>query len=466
MTNEAYLIKSGCGMSSEASSHRPGRTGRALADLREVVAAARDSESLRAAAGVLVWSRLAILAVAVLAALWTGEGGLSATNAGAFDVPALTHPLGGLGDALLSPLARWDAVWYLQIADSGYGAANSPRVAFLPLYPLSVRGLGELLGGSPGARLLGSYAISLGALLGALALLWRLVSLELGRRFARPALLLVCVFPASLFLGAPYSESLFLLCSVGAFYAARTGRWAWAGIAIAAASGTRSAGVLLLLPVTLIYLYGPREDRPRPGLIGPGWIDSLRPVYAVRRDFAWLALGPAGLAAYALYLGLAHGDPLAFASAQDLWHREYAGPLAGVWEGLVAAVDGVRQIASGSRSRVFFEQAGGDPFRVAGMNLMLMATLVFAGVATAGVLRRLPFAYGAYVVAALALALSFPPDAQPLMSLPRFVLVLFPLFMWLALVCEERRVTDRVVAVSAMALGLFVVEFASWHFIA
>ncbi len=51
------------------------------------------------------------------------------------------------------------------------------------------------------------------------------------------------------------------------------------------------------------------------------------------------------------------------------------------------------------------------------------------------------------------------------MSLPRFVSVLFPVFMWLAVVCEERRVTDLVVAGSAVGLGLFTAQYASWHWI-
>ena len=58
---------------------------------------------------------------------------------------------------------------------------------------------------------------------------------------------LLAFFPAAVFFGAPYSESLFLLLAVGAFYAARTGRWAWAGACAGLASGTRSAGLLLLL---------------------------------------------------------------------------------------------------------------------------------------------------------------------------------------------------------------------------
>ena len=357
--------------------------------------------------------------MAAFAALSAGQGGVGDANADRFDEPSLTRPLGGLGDALASPLAHWDAVWYLGIAESGYPSANSPRVAFFPLYPLLTRTAAELGGGSEGALLLAGYAVSLAALLGALVLLYRLAALELGRRLAAPTLLLLCVFPASLFLGAPYSESLFLLVSVGAFYAARTGRWAWAGAAAAAASGTRSAGMLLLLPLVLIYLYGPRERAAPvpPPAPGGGWLAALRPAYSLRADAGWLLLAPAGLVGYATYLGFAHGDALAFGSVQEYWGREFAGPLGGVWDGVVAAVDGARQIASGAREPVFFEQAGGDPFRVAAMNLMLLGTLVFALVGTVGVLRRLPFAYGAYVVAALMLPLSYPVGPQPLMSL-------------------------------------------------
>jgi Mannosyltransferase (PIG-V) len=428
----------------------------------------RASESFRAALRAFLWSRAAILAVAVYAALTVGPGGLGAANERRYDDSALTQPLGGFGDVVLSPLAHWDAVWFLGIADTGYPSADSPRTAFFPLYPLLIRGVGELGGGSRGALLIAAYLVSLGALLGALVLLYRLTALELGRRAAGPAVLLLCLFPASLFLGAPYSESLFLLCSLGAFYAARTGRWAWAGAAAGAASATRSAGLLLLLPLALIYLYGPRADRPgeQRAVAARGWLAGLRPVHPPRRDAAWLALAPLGLAAYAAWLGAAHGDPLAFAGAQDFWGREFAGPLVGVWDGAVAAFDGARQLLSGSSETVYFDKAGGDPMRVAAINLMLFGFLCFGIVAAVGILRRLPFAYGAYVVAALMLPLSYPVEPQPLMSLPRFLLVLFPIFMWLAVMGEERRATTRYAAMSAIGLGLLTVEFAGWRFIA
>jgi hypothetical protein len=43
--------------------------------------------------------------------------------------------------------------------------------------------------------------------------------------------------------------------------------------------------------------------------------------------------------------------------------------------------------------------------------------------------------------------------------------VLFPIFMWLALWSEERRLTPRVAALSAIGLGLFTSQFATWHWI-
>src|SRR3954468_14840860 len=256
----------------------------------------RESEALRAALRVFTWSRALVLVVAIFAAVNFGPagGGLSARNAATFDDPALTHSLGGAGDVLLAPLARWDAVWYLEIASSGYGGEQH-RAAFFPLYPLLVRAVGELGGGSPGALLIASYLVALAAFLAALVLLHRLVTVELGRPLAAPTLLLLALFPASLYFGAPYSESVFLLVSVGAFYAAGTGGWAWAGVCAPAAAATRSAGVLLLLPLAVLYLEQAGGLRR----------DSLR---RVRPDAAWLLLAPLGLAAYAGYLHLATGD--------------------------------------------------------------------------------------------------------------------------------------------------------------
>jgi hypothetical protein len=104
---------------------------------------------------------------------------------------------------------------------------------------------------------------------------------------------------------------------------------------------------------------------------------------------------------------------------------------------------------------------------MAGHNLMLLAFLAVAIPAIVGVIRRLPLAYGVYVLAALALPLSYPVTEQPLMSLPRFLVVLFPLGIWLAAWLAERpRLQRPALAISAVLMVFFLGQFATWHWVA
>jgi hypothetical protein len=97
---------------------------------------------------------------------------------------------------------------------------------------------------------------------------------------------------------------------------------------------------------------------------------------------------------------------------------------------------------------------------------MLFAFLIAGVLALIGTFRRLPVAYGAYCLAALALPLSYPVTPQPLSSLPRYEVVLFPLFMWSAWWLRRRRLAAPGLASLAVLLGLFTAEFATWRFVA
>ena len=389
-------------------------------------------------------SRLLVWVAAIVA---MGLFGLS-DRAADFDPAGLTTPFGATGDLLTAPLGRWDSVWFLAIADGGYG--DGAREAFFPLYPLLVR----IVAAPFGSGLIGGALLSTALLGVALVLLHRLVALDHPRAVARNAVLVTALFPMSFFFSAVYSESLFLALSIGAVYAARRERWAWAGLLGMLAATTRSAGVLLLVPLAMIYLW----DVARP---------SWRTGRPLRADVLWLALVPLGLALYCGLLALGGHDPLAPFNAQEVWFRSFAGPFAGAWDGLVAAWQGARQLLSGARQPVYFTAWGGDPFLGARHNVELFVWLVLALAATAGVLRRLPAAYGAYVVAALALPLSYPVAPQPLMSLPRFVAVLFPLAIWLAVWMTGRAVRERIVlAAFAVGLAIYTGIFATWHWVA
>ena len=387
-------------------------------------------------------SRLAVwLSSAAAVAVW----GYS-PRAGAFDPTALTRPFGGAGDALVSPMGRWDSVWYLAIAQDGYPAADLRRPAFFPLYPWLVRVTGAVLG----QPLVAGALVSTACFAVALALLHRLVEIELGPEAARWAVWSLALFPMSFFFSAVYAEALFLMLSIGCVYAARTGRWAWAGALGGLAAATRSAGLVLVVALALLGWSG-RERRP-----------------SAPTQLAWVALVPAAQAAFCALLALRGADALAPFHAQALWFRSFAGPFVGLRDGAVAAVDGARQLAHGPAPPVYFRPAGGDPLLVARFNLYLFAFALAAIPALVGALRRLPLAYGAYALAAIALPQSYPVAPQPLMSLPRFEAVLFPLFMWagwwLARGGRARRVA--VLGCSAALLVAFSAQFATWHFVA
>ncbi|MEY2515080.1 MAG: hypothetical protein QOJ89_2438 [bacterium] len=408
------------------------------------VRGARGDAALADAWRALWLSRMLVWAAGVVAVLVYGLS----ERAADFDPAGLTSPFGAAGDVLAAPFARWDSVWYLAIAGGGYG--DGGREAFFPLYPLLVK-LGGVLTGSP---LIAGALVSTALLAVALVLLHRLVALDHDRAVARNAVLVTALFPMSFFYSAVYSESLFLALSVGAVYAARRERWALAGALGAFAAATRSAGVLLLVPLLILYLW-----------------DSGRPLRAPRRplrgDVLWLALVPLGLVAYCAFLGLTGHDALGPFRAQEVWFRSFAGPFGGAWDGVVAGVQGARQLLSGARAPVFFRAAGGDPFVAARHNVELLAWLVLIVGAAIGVLRRLPAAYGAYLVAALALPLSYPVGPQPLMSLPRFVAVLFPLAIWLALWMTGRVWRERLVVLAfAGGLAVYTGIFATWHWVA
>jgi hypothetical protein len=193
----------------------------------------------------------------------------------------------------------------------------------------------------------------------------------------------------------------------------------------------------------------------------------LRPRYKLRANVLWLALLPASLGLYMAYLGLAGGDPLSPFHAQDVWGRHFVGPYLGVWNGITAAFEGARQLLSGQGAHVYFPSAGGSPAIAAGHNLMLLAFLLAAVPLLVIALRVLPLAYGMYAVAALALPLSYPVASQPLMSLPRFLVVLFPLSMALAAWLAARpRLRMPAIAISALLMAFFVAQFATWHWVA
>jgi hypothetical protein len=318
-----------------------------------------------------------------------------------WDDPAL-HDLGYGTDIW----ARWDSAWYVRIAEHGYARAGSP--AFYPLYPALVGGLGRVLAGH---YVLAGLLVSLAACAAAFVLLHRVAEAKLGEEGAGRAVLYLAVFPMTIFLQAVYAESLFLALAVATFLLAERGKLGWASVAAGLACLTRPLG-FALLPALVLFAWRRRSPAP--------------------------LLAPALFALYPLYLWWKLDDPWAFAHSQDLWHRHFA-PLYGLW--------------------------GGDWSRQhdVAVNLEGIAALVLFAWLAVLAWRRLGAAYGLFAAGALAIPLSVPSDRFPLLSLPRFGLVVFPFFLALATLGERRQ--TAIVAVACTLLGVVIVQWVQWQWV-
>ena len=328
---------------------------------------------------------------------------------------------------------RFDALWYLRIADSGYRVDDS-SAAFFPLFPLLSRVVGGLLGGH---WLLGAYVVSNVALVVGLTVLYRLTALETSEAAARRTVLYLAVFPTAFFLFAPYTESLFLALSVGCLYAARRSAWLLAGYLGAMASLTRSTGLLLVLPLAVEAVLQARASTAR----------ARRRLLGLAAGLTASASVALGIGAYFLYWERFAGDwrrPLDVQGAT--WSRERSWP----WETVAA---GVRE-----GTRYFGTYAGGYHT----VDLVLVLVALGAGV---WITVRTRPTYAVYYWAALLFPMTLTFDGRPFLSMPRFLLVMFPLFWALARLAERWRVHDAVVAASATGLGLLSVLFVNWYFI-
>jgi hypothetical protein len=185
-----------------------------------------------------------------------------------------------------------------------------------------------------------------------------------------------------------------------------------------------------------------------------------RPRFPVTRSIAWLALVPAGLAAYLGYLAIAHGAPLAPYRAATLdWGHTFAGPFGAVVRTFEALPGDVRGLLAGHTRAV----GPGDPISWNARDLIDLGFLAVAVAALAAAWRRVPTAYIAYSVATLAQTLSFPPPHEPMIGLSRYLLPIFPLFMGAAArLSGRRRLTIVVLGISGVFLAVFSGLWAYW----
>jgi hypothetical protein len=378
--------------------------------------AARFNQTVREVTVDFIVTRFAIIVIAELAAVIIGQRPGEHTQE--------SHNL------LLNVWGRWDAVHYLDIATIGYHGTD---MAFFPLYPLLIAGIGALIGN----HLVAGLLVSNVALFFGLLFLYKLVEHEFDRGVARRAIFYISIFPTAVFFSAVYTESLFFMLTVASFYYMRQRRWWLAGGIGLFAAMTRVEGVLLIVPFVIEWATAHWNVLKDP-------FDPQQP--AALRDAVVgllpILLIPIGLVLYMGYLWVLNGDPLYFSHVQIHWQRHLAAPWTSVinsWHKIVHATSGLT---------------------VANQAIELSFTALMVGVLLGG-FRKLKPSYIAY----MALSIIVPMSTSSLMSMQRFALVLFPMFAILALWGKRPSVNNAIVAFFLPLLGLFTVLFADWYWV-
>lgn len=344
----------------------------------------------------------------------------------------------GVFNPWLCPWTLWDSQWYLRIAAHGY---ESITTAFFPLYPwlLSWAGPSEI------RMAVWGVLVSNTCFLFALYFLYRLTSIDFDEKTAERAVFLLAFFPTTAFFSAVYTESLFLLLSVAAFYCVRKQRWPVAGLLAGLAGLTRNSGWILFVMLGIEYTRFLKTARQ-----SPRWLEIFflsLPLLAF-----WGVMG---------YFALEFRSATAGLESQEYYYRSWSWP----WEALHSDFNSFWGIF-----QTLGEALGGSNWRSVFFEISLSAISFFDFFMPFLVLalliqhrKILPLSYAVYILLIMSIHLFharflFPRTAGTL----RYLMVTFPFVQLLGrhLGRYEWGPTARIVVVSIYGWLLVVACFA------
>jgi hypothetical protein len=340
-------------------------------------------------------------------------------TAGLFGVAQVLHGRVWPLDAMFS---RWDGGWYLSVLRYGYKGGQiyeQTNVAFFPLYPLIAKAVWH--GFAIQKMVTAAVSVSVVCFGGALVLFYDLVRRRYSSSIARWATVLLGFNPFGLFFGLVYTESLYLLLSVGVFWLTERRWFWWAAAAAGVATASRPQGVILALMVVARWLWLKRLELSR-----AGW----RTVRVALQALAMGLVGVSGLVVFGVYLQLHNHDALAFAHVQVYWGRI---GMSNLWPALWGFAEGVRHHTIASS--------------------ILFSDLIWYASIAAGLagglllLRQREYWYAAYV----ALGVFVPLSSGSIEGMDRYVMVLFPIYIAVVVALHEG--WERRLAVLASGLA-------------
>lgn len=345
---------------------------------------------------------------------------------GAFSSVLFSEQAIGSWQRLLEIWNRWDAPHYLDLATYGYQPSGEIGlfIVFYPLYPWLTRLAALFVGGNV---LVGAFVVSAVASVVAAVLLERLAAIDEPPRIAREAVWFFLIFPTSYFLHIPYTESLFIALTLGCFLMARRERWLLAGVLGGLAALARVNGLVLIAALLV----------------------EAALQYRATRRFSWkwpaaLCCVAAGFAGYLLLNYAVTGDALRFLDVQrEHWHKSLDWP----WNGIWTTIASLPSRPPAEAHMVVIEE-------LIYITISLVCTILAA--------LKLRASYAVWMAGnwLLFTGTSF------IMSVPRYVLILFPMFILFAQLSRDRRWFAVLTAWSLLFMSLFVSLFVGgrWAF--
>lgn len=296
----------------------------------------------------------------------------------------------------------WDSNWYLAIARDWYQQSGETSVAivFYPLYPLLIKFASFFVNDLPLSALLVSFLFTIIASI----LLFEITLLDFNKKIATKAVFFMNIFPTSYFLQAIYTESLFLSVSLLCFFLLRKGGLFAAGLIGTLATLTRING-LFLLPIFFIE----NQDKS-----------------ITKKIFSSILAG-SGFLFYLAFNFFTFGNFFQFTEIlKGYWFKHIDWP----WNGISGAID----LLSFYEGDYFFAYSFELP-----TILLSFAVGIFA-------FLRIRKSYGVYVLinAILFTSTSF------ILSTPRYALVLFPIFIALAMI--KNKIITVILSLSFVSL--------------
>lgn len=331
----------------------------------------------------------------------------------------------------LAPWFRWDTVNYLAIAEHGY-RSDLRLTVWPPVYPLLIRGLSSLTG----QFLLSALILGQGAAFLFFYVLYRFCADIWDEDTAHRVILFSATFPTAFFLIAGYTESLFLLFAVLSIWFARRRKWVWAGLAALISVLTRNTGIFLAIPLAWEGLEAYRaasDQRWKTVLLAGG--ACLFPI--------------AGFASFALWVHFGLGAAYPWQTLQQEWQQFVGLP----WQGWISAAVG---LVKGTLPPPF--NAFSVSFDVL-LGLLAVICLVIG-------LGKLPVSLSLFGWVTLLSALTKLHSSGAVISLSRYVLSVFPVFIVLGIAMKRKQIRWIWYSMSLLCQSILLLLFYGWGWVA